>query len=135
MQRIIKFRAWNKETQKMCEEESLASWLSTEMNNGIAMGRVNMEQEHYDNREDFIAHLEVMQYTERKDENGKDGYFDDLVEWGNSVYQIMWNYEEGIAQLIKCSGGEPWSRLPIKELANGNIIGNIYENPELLETK
>ncbi len=75
----------------------------------------------------------VSQYIGLKDKNGKEGYFDDLVRWGKSLHQIIWNELHGKAMLKQISGSEVWPQLEIVELGRGEIIGNIVENKELLD--
>ena len=116
--REIKFRAWDKKEKVMDEPFDL-------YNIGIVNGENGYDRNYYI----------LMQYTGLHDKNGKEGYFDDLVRWGGSVYQVVWNKAEGITQLIKCSGFEVFATLPIKEMERGEIIGDIYSNPELLEVK
>ena len=109
--REYKFRAWDKRFKRMVYDSPMAILFLNDSDH------------------------ELMQYTGLHDKNGKEGYFDDLVRWGGSVYQVVWNKAEGITQLIKCSGFEVFATLPIKEMERGEIIGDIYSNPELLEVK
>lgn len=75
----------------------------------------------------------VGQYTGLKDKNGKEAYFKDIVESGEfGKLIIVWD--------------EEYSRIALKSTVNKymisigilkfcEIIGNIYENPELLEQR
>ena len=82
-----------------------------------------------------------MQYTGLKDKNGKEIYKDDLVtalfyeEKEPFLYHIVWNPKRGGFVLQKMDqefGGYP---LDMHGLHDIEIIGNIYENPELLEAR
>ncbi|GAH07878.1 unnamed protein product [marine sediment metagenome] len=95
--REIKFRAWNKESKKMGDGESLASWCLTELNNGIAMGLAGMHQERYDNREDFHSHLEIMQYTGLKDSLNNEEYFGDIIQEDGYSKRII---EDGASAVL-----------------------------------
>ena len=154
--REIKFRAWNKETSKMCDTESLQGMLHTERNNGIAEGSINMKQSSVDKANEEYEHLIFMQYISLKDKNDEEIYEGDVMKGGISY---DWREDEmGIVEfgLFKSdnSGDEysanevcGWNIKPIKlqeedDMVNGQfiwkdleIIGNIYENPELLEGK
>ncbi len=76
------------------------------------------------------------QYTGLKDKNGKEIYESDLVEYssfenGKEVYEVQF-----IAGGFKFVGKnvKGWIE-PNKDIENCKIIGNIYENPDLLSTK
>ncbi len=132
--REIKFRAWNKELRRM-------------------VNKLNLNFEKDDN------HV-LMQYTGLKDKNGKEIYEGDLVklmEWKSNpdiykvhpiTYKIDW--DECGARFHMYSPDELWGKLPNgkeRETDEGieifrdfsseeqiiEIIGNIYENPELLK--
>jgi hypothetical protein len=116
MNREIKFRAWNKEENEMCISTShLESWFN---------------QPHYI----------PLQYTGLKDKNGKEIYEGDIVKlWFDEGEEVFWNsflvkFFEGcfICEFLQGDTEE----YPIFEYWNDSkdleIIGNIYENPELL---
>jgi len=132
--REVKFRAWHKEANRMCEEESFASWCFTDLNNGIAMGLAGMKQEPCERRENYHDHLIMMQYTGLKDKNGKEIYEGDIL---TADYKVMTSrykviIEDGHTQLIHIA---PPMRYFL-DLANRGlyeVIGNIYENKELLK--
>lgn len=77
----------------------------------------------------------LMQYTGLKDENGIDIYEGDIVSDKEFKYIVEFKYE------YNSFGASGWVGVPINSLdaklrfTHLNIIGNIYENPELLEKK
>ena len=67
----------------------------------------------------------LMQYTGLKDKNGKEIYEGDIIKYDNKeIYKIEWNYE--------ICGWHPMIRLSNPYSDYFEILGNIYENPELL---
>ena len=87
-----------------------------------------------DTREDESGYL--MQHTGSKDKNGKDVYDGDMINtkrWGTSVVV----YLEGLG---KFAGNSEYVDdgsylFDLTEPLELEVIGNIYENPELLESK
>ena len=80
--------------------------------------------------------LEIMQYTGLKDKNGKEIYEGDVIncldtdtKFGKRYKKMkvdFYNGEFGI--------GDNWGHLGLKHLTEIEIIGNIYENQELLSS-
>lgn len=113
--RIYKFRAWDKKIKKMHlwddDAESICWYISGETSNG------------WD--------AEIMQYTGLKDKNGKEIYEGDVVK-----YDFKWHKKDDeIGRLGEIFMEEyMWcvDEHSINRISNVEIIGNIYENPELL---
>jgi len=86
----------------------------------------------------------VGQYTTLKDDNGKEIYQGDLVKFEDRkiVYKVIWDPYRVAWWLkdVKADKRERDSDNDHQQLLNNSwqrrvIIGNIYENPELLEGK
>jgi uncharacterized phage protein (TIGR01671 family) len=77
----------------------------------------------------------IMQYTGLKDKNGKEIYEDDIVRKGNKIYYV--SFCMGSFELRKKSDSENCAtgRRNNTDWMLLEIIGNIYENPELLTQK
>ena len=75
----------------------------------------------------YIEHDEKNQYTGLKDKNGKEIYEGDIVSYGKEKYKVIW--ANGRAGFL-CVNGIDTRELGIY---SGNVIGNIFENPELLK--
>lgn len=77
--------------------------------------------------------LKVMQYTGLKDKNGKEIYEGDIVRsevWAGEAYSVSFN-RGGF-----CFGNGDKNYLhDAKYLESFEVIGNIYENPELLDNQ
>ena len=72
-----------------------------------------------------------MQYTGLKDKNGREIYEGDILTWGNNVIAKVY-YADDLA-VFRCviEGTEEFDLFTFNQEAS--IIGNIYENKELLD--
>jgi uncharacterized phage protein (TIGR01671 family) len=141
--REIKFRAWYKTDKKMLYEGYLPSkneegyYLSLSFDGKITVatnddgGKSGLwEHECSGWGEDFI----LMQFTGLKDKNGKEIYEGDIIKnnCDNSIFEVVYLEDQAKFRWKRLSGirnGEDtWHII----LFNGEVIVNIYENPELL---
>jgi len=80
----------------------------------------------------------IMQFTGLKDKNGKEGFEKDLVKLPEEdiLNVIEYNENDGQFVLYPIIDGEPdfEDAQPITEIREGEIIGNIYQNKELLKS-
>ena len=121
--REIKFRAWHK-GKKIISEVLGIDILHKEI--FFSNGDVD-----YCEISDF-KYIELMQYTGLKDEYGNEIYEGDIVTLHNSRYKVIFNMEQARFVLR-----DDKFEMEIPFTNNNNermeIIGNIYENPELIE--
>ena len=119
MPRIIKVRGWDDEEEKMLPPQDLSQprefweWLGKK-------------------------DVELLQYTGIKDKNGKEIYEGDIVHMKSEDYVIR-NLD--FKEVVKIENGlllpfhEYWRGDRPIDMCNYEVIGNIYENPELCEEK
>lgn len=143
--RDIKFRVWDTNNKEMLEVQELDYQNSY---NGQPMVRTTMYNDHFDT-EDMI----LMQYTGLKDENGKEIYEGDIIEFSYDTFTGNFDTKIGKGTIEFISGAfyiKPFEieGKKIKDIENGEwfllysvnedtleVIGNIYDNPELLEAE
>jgi uncharacterized phage protein (TIGR01671 family) len=121
MSKEIKFRAWDKVNKIMTYNSINAINFDGEI-------LLNDGKFHDINKTDYI----LMQYTNLKDKNGKEIYEGDIVFSESNQYykqdEIVWDcYDMG----WDIGKKDCWKlRSPMS--SKTEIIGNIYENPELM---
>lgn len=134
MNREIKFRAWNPDDAKM--EYPLVFEICTD---GALKPLINCSD---GNR--AYKDYPLMQYTGLKDINGKEIYEGDIVKSGSRTMQLVFKQEACQFWLIwkDYDGINRFKPLTATYWDDNNsfindsiqVIGNIYENPELLNT-
>jgi len=78
-----------------------------------------------------IEHLELMQYTERQDKNKKDIYEGDVLARQSYTHWVVCWHNTGF-HIYNVTNPDTMFPLPM-DTNDREIIGNIWENPELLE--
>ncbi len=76
----------------------------------------------------------LMQYTGLKDKNGKEIYEGDVLEWEDRrvIDSRVIEFSDGGFWLVGKTN-EPWRERFMPSEPTREIIGNIYENPELIK--
>lgn len=127
---IPKFRAWLKKEQKMDNDVDHISWLEDELyciGDGITY-MVSAED------------LELMQSTGLVDKNGKEIFEGDVVRQVRTQPTTENEIIIGVVTMIEgawliMSDCEQLASKLWSETDENEIIGNVYENPELMEDK
>lgn len=127
MKRKIKFRAWDEDSSQMHYPDSI------DTNTGIQFCHYHGEASRKADPHPVLLHLtadDLMQYTGLQDKNGKDIYQGDIITVRNEgAYAIVWSEEFGCWHISQGDGH--W--MIYEENKSAVIIGNIYENPELVD--
>ena len=134
MNREIKFRAWDKNKNKFIPTNTWAI-VQTDFK---AFGVMLKDWEDYREGEYFYSNSqELSQYTGLKDKNGKDIYDGDIIRQGGDlciVQSCVGGFDCQMLIELKNGGTIEGSTYNFSFLSETycEIIGNIYENPELL---
>ena len=129
----VRYRAWDVLAEKMIDEILMISFVRKEIIGKFSDGSTSVPLKFEDERngEDVI----LMQSTGLKDKNGKEVFVGDIIKCTRGCLHEVYIEKEYGGTFI---GGMP--AVYLKGLGEGyawteheEIIGNIYENPELLE--
>lgn len=140
MNREIKFRAWTGKRMFYQEKQYLASFIRR----AVSMIIGDQGGEHFGNHESYLPNGGVideylMQFTGLKDRNLKEVYDGDVyrnLDNGRIGKFYYLNGPGGYA--LHCrennADGSPYNMIAFAQLdtTNFEVIGNIYENPELI---
>lgn len=115
--REIKFRAWNKRNK---------DWADITLLGATVEGEIKMRQM-------ADSWYELMQYTGLKDHFKAEIYEADLLRSDDGrIWEVVW-YKD-FACFKGHAVGKPWNAIAMPaSFDTMEIIGNIYENPELLK--
>ena len=103
--------------------------------------RIVLESENgeFVDTDDFLDQLEngeliAEQYTGLKDKNGKEIYVGDIVDY-NDDGECIGVVEYDAPEFCLNADATNWARMFLKGAPHQRVIGNIYENPELVKEK
>ena len=129
----LEFRAWDKRINTMYPFVILGWNWSIEARLDIKDPESVRDIRMYNkngNYEDYDGEIILMQWTGLYDKNGKKIYVGDIIQEGDLIYTIEFLDGCFIARL------DDNIFLPLSEVAEfSEIIGDIYNNPKLLNTK
>ena len=114
MSREIKFRAWDKDLNKMLRHQVL-----------------EFHPKEFFKAINGSSKWKVMQYTGLKDKNGREIYEDDIVRNGTENMVVVWD-ENDAGYCLEFDSGNQSIGINQRVMKDCEVIGNIWENPELL---
>jgi uncharacterized phage protein (TIGR01671 family) len=130
----FRFRAWYPENKKIYEVAKIDIWGDPDQ---AICDLASEDEELFDI---YLCEVVLMQYTGRKDINGKEIFEGDIVSFDDCTSTESGYWERG------CIGVVEWCNETVSfEVSNRHsaesyevldecvVIGNIYKNPELLE--
>lgn len=123
MSREIKFRAWKKENSpEMIHIVSSIDWANKDIS-----FRYRLNSWTFRDDKESLDNIILMQYTGLKDKNGVEIYEGDIIVWEYSEkpQEVFWDNSI-------CGFSTKHYHL-WRTVKKVKVIGNIYENPELLE--
>lgn len=126
--REIKFRAWDKNKNKMYQVRGI------NFDNEDLWLKINETQIMGAN----LFEVELMQYTGLKDKNGTEIYEGDIVKYTseleNGIFEVKYSNCRFYGLWIEANFMDITTDLFYLGCSNElEVIGNIYQNPELLE--
>ena len=124
---IPRYRAWNKSTKVMYDDGDIVSI-------DIEKSQIYVKTPFFEQLSCYnFRDIDLMQSTGFTDNDGKDIFRGDIVTSRGGLFKGIISLRQDLgAYVIKLIGYKDFVRL--STVANTTeVIGNIYENPELLE--
>lgn len=127
--REIEFKAWlkHRRTKIMCKVTiinfNLKKVCLLDTERGVELGWYDLDD------------IQLIEYTGLKNKNGVKIFDGDIVEniYSNSKYELFWDEENCCFRMRNIDDDYDYLVLNIREAGMIEVIGNIYENKELLD--
>ena len=132
--RETKFRAWDKKEKRMSKPFEIGDLTGYEGEGGSWVFYQERDgDDTFDfsnNNKSLLSNIELLQYTGLKDKNGKEIYESDILS-GDYPDEVFFDKERG-QWMVRNSQNPDDTLWEILRDNNCEVIGNIYENKDLL---
>lgn len=129
--RILKFRAWNKQLEKMHSAEEMGEDQLTLSVDGRGLVNINSQAK---NLSLFYDHIIPLQFTGINDIEGQEIYEGDIVhQLGGINWEVRWIKAAATFAVVNEIEGQLMFFNQFTPSRSLTVVGNIYENPELLK--
>lgn len=136
---IPKFREWDAEREKLFKGQGMSYGVKRDFDSGFMIEFAHMEDLNTINKNSSIDRI-VMTSTNLKDMNGTEIYEGDIVELKYPYDKriktkgiIVWNNNKACFGISMKETTERYELYKITAENYLTVIGNVYQNPELLE--
>lgn len=116
----LKFRVWDKLKQNMFKPRAIA-FDTQSLAPAICVPGRSWEP---------AGKFELLQWTGLADANGIDVYEGDFIKISSTIYKVIWNQ---VTARFELAGPENSLNRSINDVGAGDIVGNQYQNAELLK--
>lgn len=141
MNRNIRFRVWHKNKEKWLHNEKVCN-LNFEYTSDNWLGDYQVTMENrcscgLDCAYDYYSpyELELCQNTGVKDKDGKEIFEGDIIKCANQKGVVRFKNGSFVAKLPVIEGTGQKRNILLSTLSDVKIIGNVFENSELLDEK
>lgn len=126
---MIRFRAWHNTWEEMCEVKRIRFDDEGNITTVLVKGEAFGSNAH-------LEEIKLMQSTGLKDKNGKEIFEKDILDYNGRKAIVKWHgsYASFIYEFVDELQNRTTEWQPLfLSYYHFEIIGNVYENPELLE--